>query len=212
MQVSRWQRLGLRRPPVATAVVFVVTASTSVLGLAYPGMLAAWQRTPQGLHGDWWRSFTALFVQDGGVAGTVSNLGFLLVLGALAEQVLGRRQWLACYLAAGLVGELVGYAWQPQGAGNSVAICGLAGALTVALLAEAPVPRLAPVVVLYWCAALLAAHWGPALLLFVAAGVAAQIALARGLRVGRPVGGAAAVVALTLLAARDSTAQPWWPV
>ena len=58
-------------------------------------------------------------------------------------------------------------------------------------------------VLLYWCAALLAAHWGPALLLFVAAGVAAQIALARGLRVGRPVGGAAAVVALTLLAARD---------
>jgi hypothetical protein len=40
----------------------------------------------------------------------------------------------------------------------------------VALLAEAPVPRLAPVLLLYWCAALLAAHWGPALLLFVAAG------------------------------------------
>jgi hypothetical protein len=28
----------------------------------------------------------------------------------------------------------------------------------VALLAEAPVPRLAPVVLLYWCAALLAAR------------------------------------------------------
>jgi hypothetical protein len=39
-----------------------------------------------------------------------------------------------------------------------VAICGLAGALVVALLAEAPVPRLAPVVLLYWCAALLAAR------------------------------------------------------
>jgi membrane associated rhomboid family serine protease len=160
VQVSPWQRIGLRRAPVCTAVVFVVTATTSVLGLAYPGMLAAWQRTPQGLHGDWWQSFTALFVQDGGVAGTVSNLGFLLVPGALAEQVLGRRQWLACYFAAGLVGELAGYAWQPQGAGNSVAICGLAGALTVALLVEAPMPRLAPVVLLYWCAALLAAHWG----------------------------------------------------
>jgi hypothetical protein len=65
----------------------------------------------------------------------------------------------------------------------------------VALLAEAPVPRLAPVVLLYWCAALLAAHWGPALLLFVAAGVAAQV--------GCLAGGAAAVAALVLLAARD---------
>ena len=61
----------------------------------------------------------------------------------------------------------------------------------MALLAEAPVPRLAPVVLLYWCAALLAAHWGPALLLFVAAGVAGLA------------GGAAAVAALVLLAARD---------
>jgi membrane associated rhomboid family serine protease len=108
MQVGRWQRMGLRRPPVATAVVFVVTAAVSVLGLVRPEVLAALQRTPQGLHGDWWRSFTALFVQDGGVAGTVSNLAFLLVLGVLAEQVLGPGRWLVCYFGAGLVGELPG--------------------------------------------------------------------------------------------------------
>jgi hypothetical protein len=88
MQVSRRQRIGLRRPPVATAVVFLVTAVTSVLGLVRPGVLAALQRTPEGLHGEWWRSFTALFVQDGGVVGTVSNLAFLLLLGALAALVL----------------------------------------------------------------------------------------------------------------------------
>ena len=128
MQVSRWQRIGLQRPPVATAVVFVVTAVTSVLGLVRPEVLAALQRTPEGLDGDWWRSFTALSVQDGGVVGTVSNLAFLLVLGTLAEQVLGSRRWLVCYFGAGLAGELAGYAWQPRGAGDSVAICGLAGA------------------------------------------------------------------------------------
>jgi hypothetical protein len=59
-------------------------------------------------------------------------------------------------------GELAGYVWQPRGAGNSVAICGLAGALTVALLAGARAPRLAPVVLVYWCGALLAARWGRA--------------------------------------------------
>jgi membrane associated rhomboid family serine protease len=54
-------------------------------------------------------------VQDGGVAGTVSNLLFLLLLGAFAEQLLERRQWLLCYFGAGLAGELAGYAWQPRG-------------------------------------------------------------------------------------------------
>jgi hypothetical protein len=108
-----------------------------------------------------------------------------------------------CYFGAGLAGELAGYAWQPRGAGNSVAICGLAGALVVALLAQAPVPRLAPVILLYWCGALLAAHWGPALLVFVAAGLATQVALARGLRVGRLAGATAAATALAPTAAQD---------
>jgi membrane associated rhomboid family serine protease len=112
------QRFGFQRLPVVTAVVFLVTATTSVLGLMVPGMLEVWQRAPQGLHGDWWRTFTALLVQDGGVAGTISNLAFLLVLGAMAEQVLGPGRWLVCYLGAGLVGELAGYVWQPRGRGT----------------------------------------------------------------------------------------------
>ena len=203
MQALLRQRFGFQRLPVATAVVFVITATTSVLGLVIPGMLKGWQRAPQGLHGDWWRTFTALFVQDGGVAGTISNLAFLLVLGAMAEQVLGAGRWLACYFGAGLVGELAGYVWQPRGAGNSVAICGLAGALIVALLVGARAPRLAPVVLLYWCGALLASRWGPGLLLCVAGGVVVQLALGRGVPVGRPVAMAAAVVALVLTAAMD---------
>jgi membrane associated rhomboid family serine protease len=204
VQALARQRFGFRRPPVVTAVVLVVTATTSVLGLLVPGVLAALQRTPQGLHGDWWRTFTSLFVQDGGVAGTISNLAFLLVMGVLAEQVLAAWQWLVCYFGAGLVGQLAGYAWQPRGAGNSVAICGLAGALTVALAVEARVPRLAPVVLAYWAAALLGARWGPGpLLVGVAGGVVVQAATGRGLPVGRPVAVAAAIVALVLLAVRD---------
>ena len=156
------RRFGFQRFPVVTAVVFAVTATVSVLGLALPSLLATLERAPAGLHGDWWRTFTALFVQDGGAAGTLSNLLFLLVMGALAEQFLERWRWLVCYFGAGLAGELAGYAWQPHGAGNSVAVCGLAGALVVALLAGSPVPRLVPMVVLYWCGALLSVRWGSA--------------------------------------------------
>jgi hypothetical protein len=89
-------RFGFQRFPVVTAVVFAVTATVSVLGLALPSLLATLERAPAGLHGDWWRTFTALFVQDGGAAGTLSNLLFLLVMGALAEQFLERWQWLVC--------------------------------------------------------------------------------------------------------------------
>jgi hypothetical protein len=85
-----------------------------------------------------------------------------------------------------------------------VAICGLAGALTVALVVEARVPRLASVVLAYWCAALLGSRWGPGpLLVGVTGGVAVQVAQGRGLPVGRPVAVAAAIVALVLLAAKD---------
>jgi len=64
----------------------------------------------------------------------------------------------------------------------------------------------------YWCGALVAARWGPGLLLVgVAGGVVAQLALGRGVPVGRTVAIAAAVVALMLTAAMDLLARRWWP-
>ena len=50
------ERLGFQRFPLVTAVVFTATAATSVLGLVYPRVLEALERTPQGLHGDCWPS------------------------------------------------------------------------------------------------------------------------------------------------------------
>lgn len=199
------RRFGLRRFPVVTAVVFGVTAATSVLGLVDAEVLAALQRAPEGLHGDWWRTFTSLLVQDGGVPGTLSNLFFLLVMGVLAEQVAGRWRWLVAYLGAGLAGELAGYAWQPRGAGNSVAVCGLAGVLAVALAVGGRTPRLAPMAVLWWCGALLASRWGAVPLVgFVAGVVAVQLAPPRwAVPAGRLAAAAAAVVALVLVAATD---------
>lgn len=199
------RRLGLVRAPVVTAVVFAVTTTTSIAQFYVPGMLEAWQRAPQGLHGEVWRTFTALLVQDGGVVGTLSNLAFLLILGVLAEQVVGRWQWLACYLGAGLVGEIAGYAWQPHGAGNSVAVCGLAGALAVALWTKDPrAPRVTSLLVVWWCGLLLASQWlWPGVVLLGAANVLIRRMLTRGLLVGRAAAVAAAVVAVALVAAEN---------
>lgn len=204
MQALVRRRFGLRWFPVATVVVFAVTATAGVLQALVPGMLGALERTPAGLHGDWWRSLTSLFVQDGGVAGTVSNLAFLLVMGVLAEQFLGPGRWLVCYFGAGLAGELVGYAWQPRGAGNSVAVCGLAGALVVALAAGTAVPRLAPMVVLWWCGALLSLYGGAIPLVACVAGAAVvQLTPASALVAGRVVAVVGAGTAVALAAVRD---------
>lgn len=196
------ERVGLRFP-VTTAVVFAVTAATNAVQFAVSGMLPAWQRTPAGLHGQWWRTATSLFVQDGGVFGAVVNLGFLLVLGTLAEQILRPGGWLGCYFGAGLVGELAGYAWQPDGGGNSVAVCGLAGALVVALLRGARLPATTPVPVLYWCGVLLATITYPLVAVGLAAGMLCQVGLARGLPVNRPAALAAVAAGLVLAAARN---------
>jgi hypothetical protein len=194
-----------------TLTVFVVTAVPSLLQAFWPAVLTSLERTPAVRDGEVWRLVTSLLVQDGGWAGGVSNLLFLLVVGAVAERVLPRWLWGLCYLAAGLTGQLVGLAWQPIGAGNSVAVCGLAGALVAALLGGWPAPSWTPTVVAWWCGALGGTISGTALLVGLAAAFAAQLAVqvTRGeRRIGLVVAGAALVYAVALIALRNLHGPP----
>ncbi|MFB9838873.1 rhomboid family intramembrane serine protease [Actinoallomurus acaciae] len=195
---------GLRRFPLVTAIIFGVTALSNVAQFLVPGMLAHLERTPAGLHGDWWRTGTSLFVQDGGVPGTISNLLFLVFVGLVAEQVVSRPRWLVSYFVTGLVGEVAGYAWQPHGGGNSVAVCGLAGAVAVALWrGDGRLPRVASMSVLLWCGALLATVWFPLLAIGVVAAMAANIAAGRGVAAGRWAAVAVPLTGVALIAIRD---------
>lgn len=189
----------LTRPPVATSLILAATAAMSVAQWLYPGLLARLERTPAELHGQPWRVLTSLFVQDGGLVGTLSNLAFLLVLGVAAEQVLTRHRLLLHYFGAGILSQLVGTAWQPVGGGNSVAVCGLAGALAVALWrGDERLPRFAEAATPLWCAAVLGTLPGEWSLAAVVAGVLgmryAARSRSRGIRTARAV---AAVVVLT---------------
>jgi membrane associated rhomboid family serine protease len=168
--------LGLRRTPLITVAVFCLTAAVSLAQAADPSLLGDLQRTRAELHGDWWRIVSSLFVQDGGVIGALSNLLFLALIGAIAEQVLSRPRWLATYFGVGVITELIAYRWQPVGGGNSIAICGLAGAAAVAAWrADARLPGLTARALLIWCGALLATLFWPLLLAGLAAvGIAAR--------------------------------------
>ncbi|MFI1798708.1 rhomboid family intramembrane serine protease [Streptomyces sp. NPDC020379] len=202
------ERAGLRRFPVVTVVVFAATATVNLLQFAVHGVLGELQRTPAGLHGEWWRSGTSLFVQDGGALGTVSNLLFLLLVGAVAEQVLSRSRWLSHYFGVGVVCEFVAYAWQPTGGGNSIAICALAGAAAPALWRADPrLPGSAAQILLLWSAAMLGTLWPGALIpAFVTCAVASalvSVGKERGISVHRPAALVVPIVGAALAVAQN---------
>lgn len=122
----------IRPLPWFTASVFALTGAVTAAGLIWPGVVAALRREPAMVFRmEYWRFFSALLVHAGGVRQLVLNFLALGILDALVERVLGRKLWALSYLACGLVGEVTGIFWQPVGAGNSVALCGLAGLLAI---------------------------------------------------------------------------------
>jgi membrane associated rhomboid family serine protease len=127
------------RFPQATILLLFVVGIPSVLQFIYPTVLVLFQRDfARFLQGEWWRLVTPLFVQDGGIAGTSFNLTSLLLVGFLAEQFWGNLPVLLIFFVGGIAGEIAGFAWQPLGAGNSVANFALAGSILALLLLRRP--------------------------------------------------------------------------
>jgi membrane associated rhomboid family serine protease len=145
------------RPGIALALLLLLVLMAMLQWLV-PGVLSACRRDAARIAaGEWWRLATALFVQDGGVAGTVFNLAGLLLVGTVAERLWGRRRWLVIFFVGGILSEVVATAWRPIGAGNSVANFSLAGAVTVLCIRRSPTS--------VFLAALIALAGGAALLL-----------------------------------------------
>jgi membrane associated rhomboid family serine protease len=120
------------RVPRATLATAVIVATMFAAQLAIPSLLPLLSREPSLLQsGQLWRALTALFVQDYGLAGALVNLATLLILGSVAEKRLGSVTWLVVYFGGGVITEFLALAWQPHGAGNSIACFALAGGLTL---------------------------------------------------------------------------------
>jgi rhomboid protease GluP len=125
-----WSAPPHRRWPLLTLATMLAIGATWTLTSARPELLPLLSRHPAMLaSGEVWRAVTALFAQDGGSPGTLFNLAWLLVLGSMAERRFSRPTWLAIYFGGGIATEFLALAWQPHGAGNSVACLALAGAL-----------------------------------------------------------------------------------
>lgn len=124
------------RRPYLTAVVFAVTLACGIAQLVHPPLYAAMHRDAARIDaGEWYRLVTGMFFQDGWAFGLTSNLLWLAVFGTLAERVFGRARWLVLYFGCGLFGQVMSYVWlNPVGAGNSMCVTGLIGALAAVVL------------------------------------------------------------------------------
>jgi len=128
-------RVNLTKYPVATISVLAATGLITGLQFVFPQLLQNLERTPSALREhEWWRLVTPLFVHSGGWRQIAFNFPAIVVVGVIVERVFGSYNWLILYFGCGFVGELAGYAWQPFGAGASVAGAGLLGGLAVSLL------------------------------------------------------------------------------
>ncbi len=136
---------GIIRPTICTTAVVAITTLLTVLQSRFAEIRLALWRDPAEIHaGQWWRLFTALFVQYDAVWMITVVLGLITAVGFLAERLFGHVSWLFIYLGCGVIGQAFGVLWLPHtsDAGASVAGAGLLGAVCAWLLSPAA-PRLA---------------------------------------------------------------------
>jgi membrane associated rhomboid family serine protease len=133
------RKVGRVRSPQATLFLLLIVGIPSILQFFYPVLLVILQRDAvRILNGEWWRLVTSLFVQDGGIPGLSFNLVSLLLVGMVAEQLWNSPLTILIFFVGGIVGEIAGLAWQPIGAGNSVANFSLVGSIVVGCLTGHP--------------------------------------------------------------------------
>ena len=118
--------------PFATLVLLLAISIPTALQFFFPSLLQMFERDyTRFLAGDWWRVITPLFVQDGGISGSIFNLVTLLLIGTVAEKMWGSQRWPILFFAGGILSEIIAFVWQPVGAGNSVANFSLAASIAV---------------------------------------------------------------------------------
>jgi rhomboid protease GluP len=120
--------------PSATVVLLLITAAGTFLALRSPAFLAVVERTPDLIsRHQWWRLVTPVLANPEGWGQILTNFLGLAFLGLLAESFWGSGLLLGLYLCGAISGQLAGLAWRPEGAGSSVAICALLGAVAIGL-------------------------------------------------------------------------------
>jgi membrane associated rhomboid family serine protease len=140
-----WKALDARTPrALATRAIVALNAGVFVMMLVSPGALAdpdtlvRWGAVfgPRTTNGEWWRLLTAIFVQPSPGALLVNTIG-LYQVGRILERLIGQVAFVAAYISAGLLANLVILATAPVAvtAGASSAVLGMYGVLVASFAA-----------------------------------------------------------------------------
>src|SRR5581483_8030478 len=130
-----------RRPRPLTLLVAAVTTAVACWQAAWPGLLDHLARHHDTVSsGRWWQFATELVVQSPLWQAPIT-IGALLVVGTTVERLAGPVRWLLLYAGGAAAGEAAAMAWQPEGAGNSIAVLGLLGGLFAFFLRDSRAPR-----------------------------------------------------------------------
>lgn len=122
-----------RLVPALTLLILAVSLVTIYQGWHDQAFYDLMRRNPDRLHqGEWWRIASPLLVDRDKILLQVPNFLGILIFGTAIERSAGRLWMLTAFLAGGIAGQLAAYAWAPPGAGNSVAMLGLAGCALIA--------------------------------------------------------------------------------
>lgn len=125
--------------PRVTSLIFLLTAIITGLQFFFPSLTSVLERTPEVLAArQWWRLITPVFINPDGWRQIIFNFLGIAIAGTMVERLFGAGRWLILYFVGAFVGEIAGIAWQPVGAGSSVAVCGLVGALAAWMLLRKP--------------------------------------------------------------------------
>ncbi len=89
--------------PWAAAVLTVLAVAGVALQLSWPGAMEALDADPA--ENGWWREFTSVFMQNGGVGGVLWNLATLALVAALAHWCWGGTLTLLFFLSGILLPE-----------------------------------------------------------------------------------------------------------
>lgn len=125
----------LTRPAPAALALWAVVAVPSILQFPFPAILDALSRRPELIaDGQVWRLLTSAVVQDGGVAGTVSNLVLLYLVACAAVPLWGGLRAAGLFALAAIGFDLAAtFAFPQFGAGNSAATFALAASMIAAV-------------------------------------------------------------------------------
>jgi rhomboid protease GluP len=120
-----------RRIPVALpSLLLPAVLGTVVWHTVWPGLLDEVGRGHLAA-GQVWRVVTPLLVQTGPAVAVVIVFVLALLVGWPAERWFGSGRMAALYLGGGIVANVVGAWWDPDGAGITVAGCGVLGGFAV---------------------------------------------------------------------------------